>query len=231
MTEGDWVACVDPWRMLDLLQGKASDRKYRLFAVACCRRIAHLLVDERSRAALEICEQFADGFASMEAMLAASSAASAVYDEANDDSEGAESAALAVAGACWTRPEKMESSLIDVVDNAIGVAPHFVPWKNAKEIERRRICRLFRDIFGYPFCPADIRPHWLVWNDRTIPKLAEASYEHRTMPEGTLHNAELGLLADALEDVGADQALFEHLRQVGPHFRGCHVLDAILGKQ
>ena len=61
MTETEWLACADLTPMLDFLRGKASDRNLRLFAVACCRRVWHLLKDGRSRRAVEISEQNADG--------------------------------------------------------------------------------------------------------------------------------------------------------------------------
>src|SRR5581483_5764452 len=60
MTEAAWLESADPVPMLKLLRGKASHRKLRLFAVACCRLIWHLLVDRRSRSALEQAELLAE---------------------------------------------------------------------------------------------------------------------------------------------------------------------------
>src|SRR5262245_10055596 len=64
MTEAEWLNCTDPRVMLDFLRGKASDRKRRLFACACHRRIWHLLGDAGDlRKAVELIERYADDLA------------------------------------------------------------------------------------------------------------------------------------------------------------------------
>ena len=48
MTEAEWLACGDPEKMLAWIYAGVSNRKARLFAVACCRLEAWTrLVDER----------------------------------------------------------------------------------------------------------------------------------------------------------------------------------------
>lgn len=79
MTEADWCACGEPEPMLKYLFGPAtvcnehgmewnvyrekrtSDRKLRLFAVACCFRIWQLITNEWCRRAIVVGEQYADG--------------------------------------------------------------------------------------------------------------------------------------------------------------------------
>jgi hypothetical protein len=61
MTETEWQTCTDPTPMLEFLRGKATDRKLRLFAVACCRTVCELLLDESTRRAVQIAELAADG--------------------------------------------------------------------------------------------------------------------------------------------------------------------------
>jgi hypothetical protein len=81
MTEAEWLACTDPARMLAFLGDKASDRKLRLFACACCRKVWGRLRDQRLRVAVEACERVADGLDTPGAQATARSLASGALDE------------------------------------------------------------------------------------------------------------------------------------------------------
>src|SRR5262249_25058126 len=59
--EAAWFTCTDPRPMCGLLRDKERGRKFRLFACACCRRVAHLLTDDRPLQALDVFERFLDG--------------------------------------------------------------------------------------------------------------------------------------------------------------------------
>jgi hypothetical protein len=91
---------------------------------------------------------------------------------------------------------------------------------------------ILKDIFGNPFRPSPpLPPAVLAWNDGTIPRIAQGIYEDRKLPEGTLDNGNLSILADALLDAGCeDEDLIAHCRQPGAHVRGCWAIDLILGK-
>jgi hypothetical protein len=221
MTEAEWLACTDPQKMLNFLQGKASDRKLRLFACACCRSIWHLLTDERSRTALEMTERYADGVASVDDLREAHAAAEAVCDRyANEIAEDiavyysltAVSFATAEeadfpSSCCW----HAHQALYREAEDRSGVS----------ETEYGRQCGFLRDIFGNPFRPVAVDPAWLTPG---VVERARTIYDERTfqrMPE----------LADALEGDGCTNAdLLSHLRGPGPHVRGCWALDLILGK-
>jgi hypothetical protein len=68
--EADWLGCTDPLPMLEFLRGRASDRKFRLFAVSQCRRL-RAWFDTRVNAGdtpelamlLDVGERTADGLA------------------------------------------------------------------------------------------------------------------------------------------------------------------------
>lgn len=88
---------------------------------------------------------------------------------------------------------------------------------------------ILRDIFGNPFRSVSINPTWLT---PTVLALAQAAYEERILPSGTLDNSRLAVLGDSLEDAGStNQDILNHLREPSVHVRGCHVVDLLLGKE
>jgi hypothetical protein len=223
MTEGDWLACDDPDVMLEFLRGKASDRKVRLFAVACCRRIWHLLIDERSKNAVLVVERDADQARPEEVAEA--------FHESQCAFRACEYTSDRHADAAWTACQLAEPSE-DRLEKAARVAllaanaagyPNDSSYSTDRdriEVEYRHRCHLLRGIFGNPFRPASIDPAWLSPN---IVALAQVIYDKRAfnrMPE----------LADVLEAAGCHDAdILGHCRQAGPHVRGCWVVDAVLG--
>jgi len=210
--------------MMDLLEGpshklQASDRKLRLFAVACCRRIWHLLGDTRSRWAVEVADRFAEGNASYEELAEADRAANAARSAARAAArkQGTPEAETA-AHAAWCAEAVAHGSIADAASAARAAGGPGEPAAQS---------RLLHCVFGpTPFQPLPAADDaWLVWNDNFVGKLAADLYEQQRF-------ADLPLLADALEDAGCtDTSFLGHLRSVGPHVRGCWVLDCVLGKQ
>jgi hypothetical protein len=214
MDEQEWLACENLDTMRHFLNAAgAGDRKFRLFFCACLRRLWHLLSDPRSRAAVEAAERFADGLATAEELRKAHRRA-----ERAAQPPGNTSAAIAAASvADWVL------FLSDITER-FEYALHPVVWETSLEYAAHRA--LLRDIAGNPFRPL-LAPPGLTEEVRS---LAEAAYQERRLPEGTLDPTRLAVLADALEDVGADGALLAHLRSGGPHIRGCFAVDSLTGR-
>ncbi len=233
MTEAEWLSCTDPRAMLGSLHRKASERKIRLFACACCRRVWNDLNDQRSRQAVIVAENYADGLATTEKLRLAADAAYEVWyadmERAWDEGE--------LARDCLAPPD---SAALAAYNVAIpmgwwGAAPAFqdpcqilLGAYPEREREVAAQCLLARDIFGNPFRPAPIDHSWLT---PVVLSLAEAAYHNRTLPWGALDQECLVILADALEEAGCTNPdILAHCRQPGPHTRGCWIIDLILRK-
>jgi hypothetical protein len=222
VTEAEWLACTDPEKMLEYLRGKSSDRKVRLFGVACCRCVWHLLTDNRSRKAVEVAERYADGAVSPAQMDRVNRAASPVeHDIPTHNPFAAHAANLS----SW--PNGQVDS-IRIADMAVVAVKRHLSITRRKAVGRLQQGRSIRCIFGNPFRPVSISP---AWRTPVVQGLAQAAYEQRELPAGTLDTSRLAVLADALEEAGCTDAdLLNHLRGPGPHVRGCWAVDLILGK-
>jgi hypothetical protein len=94
--------------------------------------------------------------------------------------------------------------------------------------ERAAHAHLLHCIFRNPFRPVAVSP---AWQTPQVVSPAQAAWDEREMPAGTLDVARLAVLADALEEAGCtDQAILDHLRGPGPHVSGCCAVDLLLGK-
>ena len=83
---------------LRVVEGR--DREMRLFAVACARRVQHLMTDSRNVAALDVAERFANGEATREELAAARAAAGDAARAAAGDAAWA-AAGAAAGDAAW----------------------------------------------------------------------------------------------------------------------------------
>jgi hypothetical protein len=237
MTEAEWLACADPAPMLRFLRHTESDRKLRLFAAACCRRIWHLLADERSRRAVEVAECYVDGLTSKAERAAAYAEASAAASATCRIESGIIPGGSSYAYLAHDAGGVAASAAADVLDYDRFAAPDDVARLAVDAAanpyaEAATQASVLRDIFGNPFNPSPSLPaSVLVWNDGTVQRLAQAIYEERQLPAGTLDAGRLAILADALLDAGCeDEELLAHLRSPGPHVSGCWAVDALLGK-
>jgi len=247
MTESEWLAGDDPLAMLRWIGGphpagvvgldrtgapyshRVTERKLRLFACA-----ASVLCGGHARDRADIVAEHADMI--LRAELWAETGVRG--DEGPHDDQ-------------WhAMDETGDQAARGVVGSISAMRPASLP----------HVADLLREIVGNPFRPAARwEPHQNLlsrgWWVRQIEALAHAAYDLR-QPDGTLDPARLAVLSDALEEAGCtDEALLRHLRGWepchshdpvracdvchdtgwqplrGPHVRGCHVLDLILGKE
>jgi hypothetical protein len=248
MNETKWLACRNPQPMLSFLNGRASERKLRLFAVACCRR-GGAAGTAAGRGVLAVVERFADGLASREELaMAARKAGGPARSAAAAQLVGGGASASRLAGeaagqraygliyACYTRNPAARARAIRRAVKELGYPnPSRIDARDAyltaEDEERKRQTVILRDLFGNPFRPIQIDQAWLRWNAGTVIQLARLAYDERALPSGLLDTGRLALLADALEDAGCpDAEMLQHLRGSASHARGCWVVDAILSK-
>jgi hypothetical protein len=199
-----WSECTDPALMLDHLGGLISERKLRLFAVACCRNVPHLLNDEQSRTSVEVSERYADGLANAAELAIAESRARAAWHSQEDCDSPAACAAVTSA------EEAARNAAWNAFCDRDGMG---------KEVNQSA---LLRCIAGNPFHFPKLDPTWVT---PTVISAAQQMYESRDF-------SAMPVLGDALHEAGCEVAeILEHCRGRWPHVRGCWVVDQVLGKE
>jgi hypothetical protein len=235
VTKAEWLECDDPEKMLAHLQRKKlkpSDRKLRLFACACIRRVWNQLTDPRSLRAVEVAERYADLQAKAKDLDSAYYAACDASDEATAAIEqmDATQATLEVYDRASVVDAAAFAAARDIVDGVIVLVrtlshtllnkPTNLPANTVSELKVQ--ARLLRCIFGNPFRPVNFAA-----SCRTPPMkaFAQGIYDERAFDR-------LPVLADALEEAGCTNPdILTHCRQRGEHARGCWAVDLLLGKK
>ena len=223
MTETEWLTCTDPHRLLYGGCAGLTPRRLCLVAAAFARCAARLVPPERMTPALGRLEGMdePDGTPTEHGgAVLAITAVSRLLAEA----------ATRLARADYSHQCTPDPSLVTAVSD-VGVLARIAnaavragqgrPVKAARVRERQQQRRLLREVAGNPFRPVAFDRSWL---SSTVVALATGIHQDRAFDR-------LPILADALEDAGCDNAeVLDHCRGSGPHVRGCHVLDLILGK-
>lgn len=232
---------------------RLSPRKLRLLACATCRLIWGELTGEPARQAVRVAERFADGFATPAELERARRASTAPAASAAGDAFAWRAASNALALALERLKSlhaaelnadlhvhlaavnaSVEASFGHLGSSAVKGMRRLREQRfrddysqrlnKAQCDDRARMCAVLHDVLGNPFAPVPIKPEWLEADGGRVRQVAGGIYadgDFEAMP----------VLADALQDAGCQDArLLDHCLQ-DSHYRGCWLLDAILGKR
>jgi hypothetical protein len=209
MTEAEWLACYNPDRLIQALDGKWSERKWRLTAFGFCRVVWHL-VPETFQRLVQVAERHVEGLANETEL-----------SEAREASRNA----LSEPGLHWRQRRPEAAKWI----SWRGAAQPWRPTNNfhihpLTSTDRRLLAGVLHELFDLVFRSPAIFLNWLTWKNGTIPRIAQAIYDDRRF-------GDMPVLADALEEAGCtDAIILDHCRRAGTHVRGCWVVDLLLGK-
>jgi hypothetical protein len=238
MTEAEWLACTDPGPMLEFLHGQASDRKLRLFALACFRPFRFMLVPETLEA-LGVAEELAEGtITPRERKRARERAFHAGWNPDASLAHRRGPAKDCVASSLNRNAYDAAVRVARVAGN-IGVlskrdwpadalvmtewGPRIVDWSAGVREQATLQARLLREIFGNPFQPVSLDPSRLKTGTLTLARSIYEGQGFERMPA----------LVEALRPECVPTEVLAHLSEPAepaPHVRGCWVLDLILGR-
>jgi hypothetical protein len=229
--EADFNTCTDPRKMLAFLRTirTTSDRKLRLFSVACVRRSWHLL-DVAGQEAVELAERFADGGVSQRKLNMARVGRQKQYPAGllpTVPGYAAWAANMTLQRRGWSAAHwAVEATLSTVVAASTGSEPwgeevHAIRLA-ARNAEVACQAALLHDIFGpLPFRQITVDQSW---QTSAVVALATSIYDERRWQD-------MPILGDALQEAGcSDAEVLAHCRGM-IHARGCWLVDLLLNKE
>jgi hypothetical protein len=244
MTASEWWSATDSLPVIDWLffDTFATDRKFRLFAAACCHRVESRIHVPEVLAALACVEQFADGVVPGSQALAICHKAVQAYQdrwsgipETTAEADVCRAVISALSDtANLPHPFHRSREWYDSEDDlpyaywaaseaAEAASGEGVVSGAAEMSERFAQAHLLHDIFGpLPFRDIAVAPSWLTADVRL---LAKGIYDAKAFDR-------MPILADALQDAGCDSPdILDHCRAANwEHVRGCWVIDLLLGR-
>jgi hypothetical protein len=196
MTEAEWLACTDPQPMLRVIGGKAGDRKLRLLACACVRRVWPVLPHGLAHEVVRLAEDYADG-------KAASRDAGRLRKPARQPVQHPSTwnmlslAPLLRPEFSWEGASQIAEAVTRFVgwDHRGGRPVQYVIHPEVVRAEGQAQATLVRDIVGpVPFRAVSLEG---AWRTRKAVALAQAIYDERAFDR-------LPILAGALQEAGCD---------------------------
>jgi hypothetical protein len=260
MKESVWAACNDPNDMVQFLRdsGKLSERKARLFAVACCFYCFwYRLLDDRTQIAAGVAARHAEGLAEAQEVMESAASAHAVAETLQRKAD-LDSADLSARPSPFLAYDSDAAAVAALALNDPLAAAYRSTCVPSDQQERQIQVNFLPDLFGpVPFRPVTLSSSVRIWNPGTVVHLAQTIYQEqqllsnsdtlgwflrrreqaiypgRQLPSGYLDSQRLAVLADALEEAGcADPDILGHLRQPDlVHVRGCWSVDLVLAKE
>src|SRR5260370_19675349 len=162
MTEAEWLTCTDPTPMLAFLKDKASDRKLRLFAVACMQRMSSSWFRP---GAIETVQTFVD--------LQSTSEELARFVDPWDYRAHEDSGWYLLFQTDHFSTDAAAEIARAIAARAGGRTMTYDAFSAGRDAARRVQCCFLRDVVGpVPFRPVVLDPTALTWNGSTVPKKA-----------------------------------------------------------
>jgi hypothetical protein len=161
VTEAEWLSCGDPEPMVRALPADRYQRELRMFAVACVRRVWHLL-PAGCRAAIEASERFAVrqlGEAELAAAVgvAGREAEAAFPGRAAPDARGYAASAAVDASSVWPRTAANVLAATSCAASAAGCAAaeadearYDQVFESARRAELAAQAAVLRGMVGFP---------------------------------------------------------------------------------